>query len=104
MLGFWDERSHLVWLANNPQQLPSQTMRHNYISNFYVNGDVCDLTGKKRLVEVRLKCMQHYSKPKTVSITIQEKQPCEYILLVSSPIICKVLSQANQDGIIRLED
>lgn len=52
------------------------------VTHFYSHGDTCDLTGRPREVQVRLKCAENMQ-PHAVSIYLIEPSTCEYILGVS---------------------
>merc|ERR1719397_2140917 len=54
------------------------------VSIFYSGGEICDVTGKPRKIEVKMKCKQADS-PSTVSLYLLEPKICEYVLGVDSP-------------------
>ena len=64
------------------------------VSIFYSGGDMCDLTGKPRQIEVKMKCKQADS-PSTVSLYLLEPKTCEYVLGVESPLVCDLLNHAD---------
>eukprot|EP00027_Filamoeba_sp_ATCC50430_P007998 CAMPEP_0168548054 /NCGR_PEP_ID=MMETSP0413-20121227/4360_1 /TAXON_ID=136452 /ORGANISM="Filamoeba nolandi, Strain NC-AS-23-1" /LENGTH=277 /DNA_ID=CAMNT_0008578339 /DNA_START=156 /DNA_END=989 /DNA_ORIENTATION=+ len=59
----------------------------NYFSEKYTGGTTCDLTGDKRQTEVRYYC----ANDKTTSSIIDIKEPfsCNYIMMISTPLLCK---------------
>ncbi|KAG1681948.1 Endoplasmic reticulum lectin 1 [Nymphon striatum] len=56
----------------------------------YINGDICDTTGKPREVLVRLKCLRKANSFNFVSMALYEPKTCQYILTVESPILCSL--------------
>ena len=54
-LGKWDKEKHINWLEENPTRKPKPDKTPRQISHFYSNGDLCDVTGRPRQVEVKLK-------------------------------------------------
>lgn len=98
-LGHWDKSKHEAWLKNNPSKKPRPAGHRKHISLFYSGGDVCDLTGKQRFVEVKLKCLQNTNQPHAVTIYLVEPAPCEYTLGVESPLFCDILDRADDDGL-----
>ncbi|XP_052269325.1 endoplasmic reticulum lectin 1-like isoform X1 [Dreissena polymorpha] len=99
-LGHWDKEQHLQWLNKNPSKRPKPLEERKFVSMLYTNGDVCDLTNKPRFVEVKLKCLKDAVQPHAVSIYLVEPSPCEYILGVESPLLCNILEEADQNGLL----
>ncbi|XP_052769716.1 endoplasmic reticulum lectin 1-like [Mya arenaria] len=99
-LGLWDSGKHLNWLQQNPGKRPKPIGQRKSVSMYYTNGDVCDLTGKPRFVEVKLKCLKGSNQPHAVSIYLVEPQPCEYVLGVESPLFCDILDKADDNGLL----
>lgn len=100
VLGNWNKVKHLQWLADNPGKKPKNKGNRKQLSLFYSDGDTCDLTGKSRYVEVKLKCLNKPQQPHAVTIYLVEPKSCEYILGVESPIFCDLLDQADSDGLL----
>ncbi|WAR19356.1 ERLEC-like protein [Mya arenaria] len=69
-LGLWDSGKHLNWLQQNPGKRPKPIGQRKSVSMYYTNGDVCDLTGKPRFVEVE------------------------------SPLFCDILDKADDNGLL----
>jgi len=69
------------------------------VSHFYSGGDICDLTGKERQIEVKLKCKKADS-PSTVTLYLLEPKTCEYVLGVESPLVCDILPHADENGMM----
>ena len=65
-------------------------------------GSTCDLNGKPRQVEVRLKCRESGTTESlnAVSLYLLEPEVCSYILGVESPILCHLLDGADENGLI----
>lgn len=74
-----------------------------YTDHFYSGGDVCDLTGKPRNVQVRLKCKES-THLQEVALSLTEPSACEYILRVESPIICPLLEKVDEHGLFQVEN
>ncbi|CAH8853729.1 unnamed protein product [Trichobilharzia szidati] len=56
-----------------------------YHSQFYVNGSVCDLTGRHRKSEVQFLCADTNN---FHIISVDEPETCVYLLKISSPSLC----------------
>lgn len=54
------------------------------------------------LFQVKLKCLESSSSPGSVALYLLEPKTCEYILGVESPIICNILSQADDNGLVHM--
>ncbi|XP_064602693.1 endoplasmic reticulum lectin 1-like [Liolophura sinensis] len=83
-LGHWNKEKHLAWLMEKPHKRPKAVGKRRWISQYYSNGDVCDITNKRRTVEVRLKCKHNPEQPHAVSLYLVEPLSCEYELVVSA--------------------
>ncbi|KAK1171031.1 endoplasmic reticulum lectin 1-like isoform X1 [Acipenser oxyrinchus oxyrinchus] len=103
VVGNWNQEDHLGWakknVARSYQLKDDDVQKVKVVSHFYGNGDVCDLTGKPREVIVKLKCKESES-PHAVTIYMLEPQACQYILGVESPVICKILDTADENGML----
>jgi len=93
-LGHFNLENHLEWLEKYPNKRPKEGDMRKQVSLFYSGGDVCDLTGNSRKVEVKLKCKAADS-PSTVSLWLLEPKTCEYVLGVESPLVCDLLPHAD---------
>lgn len=101
-LGKFNLLKHKDHLENNPAKRPKLPMEaRKHVSHFYTNGDLCDITGQPRHVEVKLKCKKSDS-PSAVSIYLLEPKTCEYILGVESPLVCDILHTADENGIMKV--
>nr|CAH7729504.1 unnamed protein product [Callosobruchus chinensis] len=103
-LGRFDVTAHLEWLKNNPHKRPKPVEERKQLSHFYSGGGICDKTGKPRQTEVRLKCLQDPPSQSAVSLFLLEPKYCQYILGVESPLICDILSKADENGLVSIED
>ncbi|XP_071536439.1 endoplasmic reticulum lectin 1-like isoform X2 [Panulirus ornatus] len=83
-------------LHGNPEKVYKPGKRH--VSHFYSKGTTCDLTGKPRQVEVKLKCKESNS-PSSVTLYLLEPETCEYTLGVETSIICPLLQHADDLGL-----
>ncbi|XP_056423704.1 endoplasmic reticulum lectin 1 [Hyla sarda] len=105
VVGTWKEEEHLEWAKKNvarlhhPPEEGVQTVR--MVSHFYGGGDICELTNKPRQVIVKLKCKESES-PHAVTVYMLEPQTCQYVLGVESPVICKILDTADENGLLSI--
>ncbi|KAJ8977664.1 hypothetical protein NQ317_002467 [Molorchus minor] len=99
-LGYFDRDTHLKWIKEHPHKRPKPVSQRKQLSHFYSGGSTCDKTGKARQTEVKLKCLENPSSPNAVSLYLLEPRYCEYILGVESPLICKILSKADENGLV----
>ncbi|XP_033105352.1 endoplasmic reticulum lectin 1-like isoform X2 [Anneissia japonica] len=95
-LGTWNEDIHIKWY-HSPERLRTTSL--TTISQFYGNGDICDVTGKARQVLVKLKCKETLRLP-AVSLSLHEPKTCDYILLIESSIFCSLISTVDAHGLI----
>ncbi|GFO04145.1 endoplasmic reticulum lectin 1-like protein [Plakobranchus ocellatus] len=98
-LGYWNKEKHLQWLQDNPSRRPRAAQDRKLVSLFYSGGDVCDLTGKSRTCEVRLKCLQNIKNTHAVILSLAEPSTCQYVLTVESALFCDVLKHADENGL-----
>lgn len=96
LLGQFDVEEHRSWIQKNPEKVYKPGKRH--VSHFYSKGTTCDLTGKPRQVEVKLKCKESNS-PSSVTLYLLEPETCEYTLGVETSIICPLLQHADDLGL-----
>uniref|UniRef100_A0A2K6H001 Endoplasmic reticulum lectin n=1 Tax=Propithecus coquereli TaxID=379532 RepID=A0A2K6H001_PROCO len=105
VVGTWNQEEHIEWAKKNTARVyhlqddGTQTVR--MVSHFYGNGDICDITDKPRQVTVKLKCKESDS-PHAVTVYMLEPHSCQYILGVESPVICKILDTADENGLLSL--
>ncbi|XP_031552840.1 endoplasmic reticulum lectin 1-like isoform X2 [Actinia tenebrosa] len=92
LLGKWNKEEHIKWIRSK------KTKTVGYAVHLYSGGDICDLTGKPRQVQVRLRCKES-THLQEVSLYLMEPEVCHYILGVESPIICPLLERMDQDGL-----
>jgi len=95
-LGEFNEAAHLKWLDEHPTKRPKVKEARKQVSIFYSGGEICDVTGKPRKIEVKMKCKQADS-PSTVSLYLLEPKICEYVLGVESPLVCDILPHVDPD-------
>lgn len=100
MLGYFDEELHKQWLNENPQKRPKPIDNRTHLTHFYQGGSICDKTGEKRQTEVKLKCLENSPSPTKVTLYLMEPQTCQYILGVESPLICEILKEADENGLV----
>ncbi|XP_076464487.1 endoplasmic reticulum lectin 1-like isoform X2 [Babylonia areolata] len=102
-LGRFNEEHHLQWLAEHPNKRPKPVGQRKFLYFMYTGGDVCDVTGKPRKVEVRLKCIDktEHGSTHSLSLSLTEPVTCEYILLVESLLLCDLMDQADENGLLK---
>ncbi|ESO94192.1 hypothetical protein LOTGIDRAFT_118545, partial [Lottia gigantea] len=103
-LGHWNYQKHLQWLLKHPSKRPKEIGSRKFVSLMYTDGDVCDINGDKRVVEVRLKCIVNEQHPHAVALYLMEPSPCTYVLGIESPLFCSLLDKADNDGIFKQEE
>ncbi|XP_060526607.1 endoplasmic reticulum lectin 1 [Cylas formicarius] len=103
-LGVFDEKKHLQWLKDHPHKRPKPVGQRKQLSHLYSGGSICDKTGKPRQTEVKLKCLENPAHPSSVSLYLLEPKYCEYILGVESPIICEILDNADENGLVAIAE
>lgn len=99
LLGAFNLEEHRKWVEKNPEKSYKPGKRH--VSHLYSGGTMCDLTGKPRQVEVKLKCKESNS-PSSVTLYLLEPQTCEYTLGVETSLICPLLQHADELGLFTL--
>ncbi|XP_027720874.1 endoplasmic reticulum lectin 1 [Vombatus ursinus] len=103
IVGTWNKEEHIEWAKKNTARAyhlrDDGTQIVRMVSHFYGNGDICDLTDKPRQVTVKLKCKESES-PHAVTVYMLEPHSCQYILGVESPVICKILDTADENGLL----
>ncbi|GAB1601489.1 endoplasmic reticulum lectin 1-like [Argonauta hians] len=99
-LGHWDLEKHINWLNANPLKKPKPVGKRRSISLFYTEGDFCEASGKKRVVEVKLKCIEDLSRSHSFALYIMEPKTCEYILGIESTMFCSLLDKADDYGVM----
>lgn len=97
LLGKWVKEAHINWKKD---KYSGQT---GHTDHFYSGGDVCDLTGKPRHVQVRLKCKES-DHLQEFALSLTEPSACEYVLRVESPIICPLLQKLDENGLFQEEN
>jgi len=95
-LGVFNQEKHLKWIQEHPTKKPKAVDKRKFVSHLYSDGNVCDLTGRLRHVEVKLKCKEADS-PSVVSLYLLEPKTCQYVLGVESPLVCDILSYADPE-------
>uniref|UniRef100_A0A673LTY2 Endoplasmic reticulum lectin n=1 Tax=Sinocyclocheilus rhinocerous TaxID=307959 RepID=A0A673LTY2_9TELE len=105
VVGSWNTEDHIDWAKKNVARSyhlkDDGAQKVKVVSYFYGRGDVCDLTRKPRQVIVKLKCKESES-PHAVTVYMLEPQTCQYVLGVESPIICKILDTADENGLLSI--
>ncbi|XP_014229640.1 endoplasmic reticulum lectin 1 [Trichogramma pretiosum] len=95
-LGLFDKEKHIEWINANPNKKPKPLAQRKELSHFYGSGTTCDKTGKPRQTEVKFKCVTNPAgSQSSVSLYLLEPNTCEYVLGVESPLICDILTHAD---------
>ena len=96
LLGEWNIENHVEWLNKNPVKRPFKDKNlRQFVSHFYTNGDFCELTNKKRVVEVKFKCLVTKEKTHAISLYLVEHSTCEYLLAIESPWLCDFVNSVD---------
>jgi len=98
-LGRWDATKHKEWLVANPIRNPPSNKTPKSVSHLYDGGDVCDVSGKPRRVEVVFRCKYDEKNPSAVSLILVEPRTCDYLLKVEAAFICPLLNDVDADGL-----
>eukprot|EP00118_Oscarella_pearsei_P004022 m.16693 g.16693 ORF g.16693 m.16693 type:complete len:422 (+) comp27070_c0_seq2:16-1281(+) len=98
-LGFWNEETHIEWFMEKSKK---RKISDSYVMHYYSNGDVCDVTGKPRNVQVKLRCVEGGSSSQ-VSIYLEELSPCQYTLTVETVILCSLIHSVDEHGVFVVE-
>lgn len=101
-LGKFSRADHLDWLTKNPEKQTLPKANRVYVANLYTNGDMCELTGKPRRTEVRLKCMSNAATTDDVKMYLLEPTPCDYVLNVETPLACELIRKADETGLLAI--
>ncbi|NP_001116355.1 endoplasmic reticulum lectin 1 precursor [Xenopus laevis] len=105
VVGTWKAEEHLDWAKKNLAKAYMSTadgvQTVKTVSHFYGGGDLCEVNEQPRQVVVKLKCKQSES-PHAVTVYMLEPQTCQYILGVESPVICKILDTADENGLLSI--
>jgi len=67
---------------------------------WYSGGEICDITKKPREVLVRLKCKPNQD---ALSLYLLEPKTCSYILVLESKLLCSILKNADENGLLSLK-
>ncbi|XP_044165025.1 endoplasmic reticulum lectin 1-like isoform X2 [Acropora millepora] len=97
LLGKWNKEAHIKWKKDRKK------ITSTYTDHFYSGGEICDITGNPRTVQVRLKCKES-KHVQEVALSLTEPRTCEYVLTVESPIICPLLQKMDENGIFEVDD
>ncbi|KAK7076831.1 hypothetical protein SK128_026987 [Halocaridina rubra] len=101
ILGLFDAENHKKWIKKHPEKQYKRGRRQ--VSHFYSGGTVCDITSRRRQVEVKLKCKETES-PSAVTIYLLEPHTCEYTLVLETSIVCPLLQHADELGLFTLAE
>ncbi|CAF3829646.1 unnamed protein product [Rotaria sordida] len=100
LLGTWNRDKHIEWLNKNPKKKPSgNTKDRQFVSLYYTDGDMCDLTKTRRVVEVKLRCQKKMDKSHATSMYLVEPETCSYVLGVESSLFCNLSDYTDEYGI-----
>ncbi|CAF0842275.1 unnamed protein product [Adineta ricciae] len=99
LLGSWNRDKHIEWITANPHKKSSQNNRERYVSLYYTDGDICELTNQPRTVEVKFKCSKKEGHSGAVTMYLVEPQTCSYVLGVESSLFCTLIDYTDEYGI-----
>lgn len=100
ILGYWRLDKHLEWLEANPMKKPKPVGKRRSISLYFTDGDFCEANGKRRVAEVKLKCVEDLNRSHSVALYLMEPKTCEYVLGIESAMFCSLLDKADEYGVI----
>jgi protein OS-9 len=80
--------------------MPASSLKVDFankrVTQRFVSGQVCDLTGRPRTVEIQYRC-----NPKAGALNymeqLQEPATCEYLVVIVTPLVC-ILSGMKEDS------
>ncbi|UJR09269.1 hypothetical protein I4U23_013514 [Adineta vaga] len=100
LLGLWNREKHIEWIHSNSDKRSNQNnQERQYVSLYYTDGDVCELTNDRRVVEIKLKCAKKHDKSLIATMYLVEPQTCSYVLGVESPVFCDLIDNVDEHGI-----
>ncbi|KAL3271276.1 hypothetical protein HHI36_021767 [Cryptolaemus montrouzieri] len=99
-LGKFNVNKHIDWIRSHPYKRPKPVKHRNYITQFYSDGCISNITGKPRQTEVKLKCIENSVNWTGLMMYLYEPNFGEYVFGIESPILCYVIPMANEDGLI----
>lgn len=100
LLGKWNREKHIEWLAKNPKKRPSGNLRdRQFVSLYYTDGDICELTKTRRVIEVKLRCPKNTDKSHATSMYLVEPETCSYVMGVESSLFCNLIDYTDEYGI-----
>ncbi|UJR36910.1 hypothetical protein I4U23_029623 [Adineta vaga] len=100
LLGTWNREKHIEWLNKNPKKRLAGNIRdRQFVSLYYTNGDVCEMTKTRRVVEVKLRCAKNVEKSHATSMYLVEPETCSYVMGVESSLFCNLIDYTDEYGI-----
>ncbi|CAF1192809.1 unnamed protein product [Adineta steineri] len=100
LLGTWNRDKHIEWLNTNPKKRLAGNIRdRQFVSLYYTDGDICELTKTRRVVEVKLRCSKNAEKSHATSMYLVEPETCSYVMGVESSLFCNLIDYTDEYGI-----
>jgi endoplasmic reticulum lectin 1 len=100
LLGTWNRDKHIAWLNKNPKKRPAGNIRdRQFVSLYYTDGDMCEATKTRRVVEVKLRCPKNSDKSHATSMYLVEPETCSYVMGVESSLFCNLIDYTDEYGI-----
>ncbi|XP_045467077.1 endoplasmic reticulum lectin 1-like [Harmonia axyridis] len=99
-LGKFNLNKHLEWIRSRPYKRPKPLGYRTYITQFYTDGSVSNITGRPRQTEVKLKCIENTTHKDALVMYLHEINFGKYLLGIESPILCQVVPKADEDGLV----
>ena len=100
VLGNWEEEKHIDWFTK--KQFSAKLVSANAVLHLYTGGEMCDTTGKARLVVVRMRCLQSGTIDQ-VNLYLEEPKVCEYQLTVESNMFCDLIGNVGDYGLFKMK-
>lgn len=102
VLGKWDVNRHRQQLTDNPAKQQPNEPNRNHIVHHYTQGDYCESIKGPRSTDVKLKCQEATGEmgSESVQLYLIESKTCEYQLVFISPLVCDLIRDADQFGLV----
>ncbi|CAF3462684.1 unnamed protein product [Rotaria sp. Silwood1] len=104
VLGTWNHEKHIEWINTNTKKKSDRYIKERqYVSLYYGDGDICEMTNMPRVVEVKLRCLIREDKSHMPTMYLVEPESCFYILGIESSAFCDLLDYTDENGIPDLD-
>ena len=94
VLGEWNREYHVEQYQTNL----ATARKPKSVTHFYKDGEMCEETGSKRQVKVKMICSRKLD-GQGVAIGLEEPKTCQYVLKVESKLFCDLLDSLDDNGL-----